>query len=97
MRDDEEMQNLIDSIKEYGVLTPISARPIGENRYEIVSGHRRVYACKLAGIEKIPALIRELTNDEAVILMVDANLQREHLLPSEKVWAYRMKLEAIKQ
>ena len=85
IRQDEEMQNLVESITTYGVLTPILARPLKEeNQYEIVSGHRRVHACKLAGIEKVPVLVRDLTDDEATILMVDSNLQREHLLYSEK-------------
>lgn len=98
IRQDEEMQNLVESITTYGVLTPILARPLKEeNQYEIVSGHRRVHACKLAGIEKVPVLVRDLTDDEATILMVDSNLQREHLLYSEKAWAYRMKLEAMKR
>lgn len=98
IRQDEEMQNLVESITTYGVLTPILARPLKEeNKYEIVSGHRRVHACKLAGIEKVPVLVRDLTDDEATILMVDSNLQREHLLYSEKAWAYRMKLEAMKR
>lgn len=97
IRDDEEMQNLVDSIANYGVLNPILARPLGENQYEIVSGHRRVHACRLAGIEKIPVIVRDLTPEESTILMVDSNLQREHLLYSEKAWAYRMKLEAMKR
>lgn len=86
---------LIDSIKESGVLIPIVVRPKGKE-YEILSGHRRIYACKMAGINKVPAIIRELSRDEAVIFMVDSNLHREGLLPSEKGFAYKMKLEAMK-
>ena len=89
------MEMLIDSIKESGVLIPIVVRPKGKE-YEILSGHRRIYACKMAGIDKVPAIIRELSRDEAVIFMVDSNLHREGLLPSEKGFAYKMKLEAMK-
>ena len=96
VRDDESMQTLCDSIQEYGVLSPLLARPIGEG-YEIVSGHRRRAAAMKLGLEKLPVLVREMTDDEAVILMVDSNIQRENLLPSEKAFAYKMKLEAIKR
>ena len=89
------MEMLIDSIKESGVLIPIVVRPKGKE-YEILSGHRRIYACKMAGIDKVPAIIRELSRDEAVIFMVDSNLHREGLLPSKKGFAYKMKLEAMK-
>ncbi len=94
--DNEEMQNLIDSIDERGILTPLTVRKISGTEYEIISGHRRFYAAKKLGFEMIPAFIYELTYEEAVIAMVDANLQREHVLPSEKAHAYKMKLEAIK-
>ena len=94
--DNEEMQNLVDSINERGILTPLTVRKISGTEYEIISGHRRFYAAKKLGFELIPAFIYELTYEEAVIAMVDANLQREHILPSEKAKAYKMKLDAIK-
>ena len=94
--DNEEMQNLIDSIDERGILTPLTVRKISGTEYEIISGHRRFYAAKKLGFEMIPAFIYELSYEEAVIAMVDANLQREHILPSEKAHAYKMKLEALK-
>ncbi len=94
--DNEEMQNLVDSINERGILTPLTVRKISGTEYEIISGHRRFYAAKKLGFEMIPAFIYELTYEEAVIAMVDANLQREHILPSEKARAYKMKLEALK-
>lgn len=94
--DNEEMQNLVDSINERGILTPLTVRKISGTEYEIISGHRRFYAAKKLGFEMIPAFIYELSYEEAVIAMVDANLQREHILPSEKAKAYKMKLEAIK-
>ncbi len=94
--DNEEMQNLIDSINERGILTPLTVRKISGTEYEIISGHRRFYAAKKLGFELIPAFIYELTYEEAVIAMVDANLQREHVLPSEKAKAYKMKMDAIK-
>ena len=96
VKDDEEMEKLKDSISLYGVLTPVVARRGENGRYELISGHRRKYACKALGIEFIPAIVREMSREEAVIAMVDSNLQREHILPSEKAFAYRMKLEAIK-
>ena len=95
VRDDGEMDLLIQSIQENGVLTPIVVRPLKEKGYEIISGHRRVHACKRAGIEKIPALIRDMERDSAVIFMVDSNIQREGLLPSEKAFAFKMKVEAL--
>lgn len=95
IQNNSEMEMLIDSVKENGILIPIVVRP-KDGKYEILSGHRRIYACKVAGIEKVPAIVRELTKDEAVIFMVDSNLQREGLLPSEKGFAYKMKLEAMK-
>jgi len=94
VKDDESMQALCDSIREYGVLSPLLARPTEEG-YEIVSGHRRRSAALKQGLEKLPVLVREMTDDEAIILMVDSNIQRENLLPSEKAFAYKMKLEAL--
>ena len=94
VKDDESMQALCDSIREYGVLSPLLARPTEEG-YEIVSGHRRRSAALKLGLEKLPVLVREMTDDEAIILMVDSNIQRENLLPSEKAFAYKMKLEAM--
>ena len=92
----EEMEQLKESIREYGVLSPLLVRPRGDGRYEIVSGHRRKAACEALGITELPVLVRHMTDDEAVILMVDSNIQREHILPSEKAFAYKMKMEAIK-
>ncbi len=94
--DDEKMSDMIESIKEYGVLTPIIVRSKND-KYEIVSGHRRKYACAKAGITKIPAIIKQLNDDEATLLMVDSNIQREEILPSERAFAYKMKLEAMKR
>lgn len=95
VKDNEELQALCDSIREYGVLSPLLARPT-EDGYEIISGHRRKAAALRLGLDKLPVLVRDMTDDEAVILMVDSNLQRENLLPSEKAFAYKMKLEAMK-
>ncbi len=95
VKDDEAMQALCDSIRQYGVLSPLLARPT-EDGYEIVSGHRRKAAALSLGMERLPVLVRDMTDDEAVILMVDSNIQRENLLPSEKAFAYKMKLEALK-
>lgn len=94
--DDEKMQELLESIKINGVLSPVLIRPTGMDTYEMISGHRRLHAAQLAGLTAIPSIIREMTDDEAVIVMVDANIQREELLPSEKAFAYKMKMEAIK-
>lgn len=94
--DDEEMRKTVESISQYGVLVPAIARPLGGGRYELISGHRRKRASELAGKDTMPAIVRPLDDDEATIIMVDANLQREKLLPSEKAFAYRMKLEAMK-
>ena len=94
---DESMDELVDSIKQSGVLTPIIARPHKDGGYEILSGHRRVKACELAGITEIPVVVKNLDDDTATILLVDSNLQREHILPSEKAFAYQMKLEAMKR
>ena len=95
--DDEKMMDMVESIKEYGVLVPIIVRPVESGNYEIVSGHRRHHAAVLAGQEKIPAIVREMDEDAAVLVMVDSNLQRENILPSEKAFAYKMKLEAMKR
>lgn len=97
VRDDERMAETVKSVEEYGVLVPIIVRPRGEGGYEIVSGHRRKHACELAGMPDINAIVRELDDDAATIIMVDSNLQRENILPSERAQAYKMKLEAIKR
>ena len=97
IQDDEQMQKLIESIQKYGVITPVVARKIGEEQYELISGHRRKHACKILGIDRLPVIVRDLSRDEAVITMVDSNLQREHILPSEKAFAYKMKMEAMKR
>ena len=97
VRDDEEMQSLVESVEQFGVLSPILVRPVEDGMYEIVSGHRRHRASELAKVTEIPAIVRDLSDDEAIILMVDANLQREKLLPSEKALAYKMKLDAMKR
>ena len=94
---DEDMDALVESIKQCGVLTPVIARPHKDGGYEILSGHRRVKACELAGIRDIPVVVKNLDDDTATILLVDSNLQREHILPSEKAFAYQMKLEAMKR
>ena len=96
IQNDDEMKRLIESIQKFGTLTPALARPLPEGGYELISGHRRLAACQVLGIETMPVIIREMSDDEAVIAMVDANLQREHILPSEKAFAYKMKLDAIK-
>lgn len=96
IQNNEEMKHLIESIKKFGTITPALARPLPEGGYELISGHRRLAACQVLGIETMPVIIREMTDDEAVIAMVDANLQRETILPSEKAFAYKMKLDAIK-
>lgn len=92
----EEMERMIESIRRFGTLTPGLARPLPDGGYELVSGHRRLAACQALGMETMPVIVREMTDDEAVIAMVDANLQREHILPSEKAFAYKMKLDAMK-
>lgn len=97
VRLDEDMDALVESIKQCGVLNPVIARPHNNGGYEILSGHRRAKACELAGIEKVPTIIKNLDDDTATILLVDSNLQREHILPSEKAFAYQMKLEAMKR
>lgn len=93
--DDDKMLELVESIKANGILSPVLLRPCGNDLYEMVSGHRRLHAAKLAGLTAIPSIIREMTDDEATIAMVDANIQREELLPSEKAWAFKMKMDAM--
>ena len=95
VRDDEAMREMLESVRQYGVLSPAIARPMPDGGYELVSGHRRKRACELAGLETIPVIVRELDDDAAAILVVDSNLQREGLLPSERAFAYRLKLEAM--
>ena len=97
MRDDEAMRDMVESIKQYGVLSPAIARPMPDGGYELVSGHRRKRACELAGLETMPVIVCELDDDAAAILVVDNNLQREGLLPSERAFAYKLKLEAMKR
>ena len=94
--DDESMQRTVESVEQYGVLSPLIARPRPEGGYEIISGHRRQHAAQLAGLETLPVIVRNMDDDAAVLLMVDTNLQRENILPSERAFAYKMKLEAIK-
>ena len=95
--DDEKMQELVESIKANGVLSPVLIRPTGMDTYEMISSHRRLHATQLAGLTAIPSIIREMTDDESVIAMVDANIQREELLPSEKAFAYKMKMDAMRR
>jgi len=97
IRDDEDMVKMVDSVKQFGVLQPAICRPSKDGGYEILSGHRRHRACELAGIETLPCVVRDLDDDAATILMVDSNLQREEILPSERAWAFKMKLEAMKR
>ena len=95
--DDESMQRTVESVEQYGVLSPLIARPRPEGGYEIISGHRRQFAAKLAGLDTLPVIVRQMSDDAAVILMVDSNLQREHILPSERALAYKMKLDAMRR
>ena len=95
--DDEKMQDLVESVKINGILTPVLLRMDENEEYEMVSGHRRMHAAQLAGLTTIPAIVRELSDDDAIVAMVDANIQREELLPSEKAFAYKMKLDAMKR
>ena len=97
VKEDEEMAQLMRSIADAGVLSPALARPLPDGGYELISGHRRLAACKALGMDAMPVIIRDLTDEEAVITMVDSNLQREHILPSEKAFAYKMKYDAIKR
>lgn len=96
VRDDDAMMDMVESIKQYGVLLPAIARPVQDGGYELISGHRRKRACELAGIQTMPVIVRELDDDAAAILVVDSNIQRENLLPSERAFAYKLKLEALK-
>ena len=96
VRDDDAMRDMAESVKQYGVLSPAIARPLPDGGYELVSGHRRKRACELAGLETMPVIVRELDDDAAAILVVDSNLQREGLLPSERAFAYKLKLEALR-
>ena len=96
VRDDEGMEMLVQSIQDNGVLIPVVVRPTKEDKYEVISGHRRIHACRRAGIETIPALVRDMDRDSAIVFMVDSNIQREGLLPSERAFAYRMKVEALR-
>ena len=95
--DDEDMKKTIDSIREYGVLVPVIIRPDGNGEYEMISGHRRLHAASRAGLNVIPAIIKPMTNDEAVVAMVDANVQREEILPSERAWSLKMKMDAMRR
>lgn len=95
IQDGEQMQKLIDSIQAYGVLTPVVARKIGEERCEMIFGHKRKYTCRVLGIDRLSVIVRDKSRDEAVIIMVDSNLQRKYILPSEKAFAYKMKMEAM--
>ena len=95
VRDDEEMAKLAESVREHGVLNPVIVRQKEDGRFEILSGHRRRRACELAGVAELPAIVREMSRDEAIVFMVDSNLQREEILPSEKAFSYKMKLEAL--
>ena len=97
VRDDEAMEQTVESIREYGILVPAIARPREEGGYELIAGHRRKHACEIAGIKTMPVIVRDIDRNAAVIIMVDSNLQRENILPSEKAKAYKMKLEAIKR
>ena len=94
--EDESMQRTVESVEQYGVLSPLIARPRPEGGYEIISGHRRQHAAQLAGLDALPVIVRQMDDDAAVLLMVDSNLQRENILPSERAFAYKMKLEALK-
>jgi ParB family chromosome partitioning protein len=95
VQNNEELERMIESIRKVGAITPALARPLPDGGYELISGHRRLEACRQAGLETMPVIVRDMTDDEAVITMVDANLQREHILPSEKAFAYKMKRDAL--
>ena len=95
--DNEEMEQLVESIMTQGVLTPLVVRPLENGEYEVISGHRRLHACKRAGLESVPAVITKMDRDAAAIALVDSNLHREHILPSEKAYAYKLKLDAMKR
>ena len=95
--DDERMQELVESVKEHGILTPVLLRPCGVDEYEMISGHRRMHAAQLAGLTTVPSIIREMDDDAAIVFMVDSNIQREELLPSEKAFAFKMKMDAMRR
>ena len=95
--DDEKMSDLVESIRVNGILSPVLVRPDGEDSYEMISGHRRMHAAKIVGLTMIPAIVREMSDDEAIVYMVDSNIQREELLPSEKAFAFKMKMDAVKR
>lgn len=95
VQDNEEMAELTESIKELGILTPLVVRPLEDGQYEVISGHRRLFACRKAGIDSVPAIVHNMDRDQAAITLVDSNLHREHILPSEKAFAYKLKLEAL--
>lgn len=95
--DDEKMSDLVESIRVNGILSPVLVRPDGEDSYEMISGHRRMHAAKIVGLTMIPAIVREMSDDEAIVYMVDSNIQREELLPSEKAFAYKMKMDAMRR
>ena len=97
VRDDDAMQQTVESIREYGVLVPAIARPLEDGTYELIAGHRRKHACEVAGIKTMPVIVRDVDRNTATIIMVDSNLQRENILPSERAKAYKMKLDAIKR
>ncbi|MFI3226948.1 MAG: ParB/RepB/Spo0J family partition protein [Clostridia bacterium] len=97
LRDDEMMKDTVESVSEYGVLVPVIARPLGDGDFELISGHRRHRACEIIGLKTMPVIVRKLTDEQATIFMVDSNLQRESILPSERAFAYKMKLDAIKK
>jgi ParB family chromosome partitioning protein len=97
VRDDDEMASLVESIKEYGVLTPAIVRNTDKGRYELISGHRRKHACELSGITEMPVIVRDMTKEQAIVAMADSNLQREKVLPSEKAWAFKLKMDALKK
>ena len=97
VNDDDKMKEMVKSVKEYGVILPVIVRPKENGTYEMISGHRRKRACELAGIKEIPAIVRDMSDEDAIIYMVDSNKQREKILPSEKAFAYKMKLEAMKR
>ena len=95
VKQDEQMQSMVDSVLQYGVLVPALVRPMPDGTYQMIAGHRRKMASMLAGLEEMPCIVRDVSDDEAIIIMVDSNLQRENILPSEKAFAYKMKLEAM--
>lgn len=97
MRDDQDMEKLVESIRDRGILSPLAVRPASDGAFELISGHRRKYAAEIAGLADVPCIVKDLTDDEAVIAMVDSNLQRETILPSERAFAYSMRLEAMKR